>query len=333
MIRTALRLAAGALLAGVLLWFFFRGVDGAAVWAALAEARPVWLIAALVLTLAHFGVRAWRWRLLLTPLRAGLPLRPLLDAVIAGYAVTFMLPGRLGEVFRPLYLARRQQLPVAGTLTTVGLDRLLDAAALTALLVVFLFTAPIDGPGSLPQEHAAALRRAGGWMAAGLVVAGPVLWWLAHRPPGGASALPVTAGRRVRLLALFRSLAEGLAALRGPRLVGGALALSVVIWIVLAAQAWCGLRAFGIELPFVAAFALIAFLAIGIAVPVPGGVGGFHATGRFCLVAMFGVADGPAVAAILTLHLISVLPAILLGAWILVRDGGPGRVLSGATRP
>lgn len=333
MIRTALRLAAGALLAGVLLWLFFRGVDGGAVRAALATARPTWLFGALLLTLAHFFVRAWRWRLLLTPLRAGLPLRPLLDAVVAGYAVTFLLPGRLGEVFRPLYLARRERLPVAGTLTTVGLDRLLDAAALTALLVVFLFLAPAAGPGSLPPEHAATLHRAGAWMAAGLVLAGPVLWWLAHRPhvPG---ATPGAGGsRRVRLVALWRSLAEGLAALRGPRLVGGALTLSAVVWVMLAAQAWCGLRAFGIELPFVAAFALIAFLAIGIAVPAPGGLGGFHATGRFCLVVMFGVPDAPAVAAILTLHLISVLPAILWGAWILARDGGPGRVLAAGARP
>ena len=331
MIRTALRLAAGALLAGVLLWLFFRGVDREAVRTALGTARPSWLLASLLLTLLHFVLRAWRWRLLLTPLRPGLRLRPLLDAVVAGYAVTFLLPGRLGEVFRPLYLARRERLPITGTLTTVGLDRLLDAAALTFLLVLFLLTAPAEGPGSLPPEHAAALHRAGAWMAGVLVLAGPVLWWLAHHPP--ATTPPPAVGRRARIGALVRSFREGLAALRGPRLVGGALSLSAVVWVVLAGQAWCGLRAFGIELPFVSAFALIAFLAIGIAVPVPGGLGGFHATGRFCLVAIFGVPDAPAVAAILALHLISVLPAIVLGSWILVRDGGPGQVLGAGVRP
>jgi uncharacterized membrane protein YbhN (UPF0104 family) len=105
----------------------------------------------------------------------------------------------------------------------------------------------------------------------------------------------------------------------------------VAIWLILSAQTWCGLRAFGIDLPFTSTFVLQNFLALGIAVPTPAGVGGYHAMGGFCLESLFGVASGAAVAAILVLHVVSVLPAMLLGGWVLVREGASlGQLLSGA---
>ncbi len=326
----ALRVAAGLGVAAVLLWLFLRGIDVEQVWRAVGAASPWWLAASLALSLLHHLVRAWRWRMLLAPLRPRVPLRPLVEGILAGYAVSFVAPGRLGEVVRPAYVARREKLPFAGTLVTVGLDRILDMGTLALLLAAFLLLAPASGPGALALEHAVAVRRAG-LVAGGLVLALlPVLWLMARfrdripEPAGGA-------GWAARGWGVVRGLLEGLAVLHGPRPLLGAVAGSLAIWLVLSAQAWCGLMAFRIDLPFIASFVLQNFLALGIALPTPAGVGGYHAMGRFCLEGVLGVAPGAAVAAVLVLHVISVLPPMLLGGWVLAREGASlGQLRGGA---
>jgi uncharacterized protein (TIRG00374 family) len=317
-----LKLGIGLAVAAALLWFFFRGLDLPAVWEAFREASPAWMAGSLVFTVLHYVLRAGRWRLLLSPIRKGVPFRSLLETVLAGYAVTFIIPGRLGEVVRPALLARRERLPLASTLTTVGLDRFLDGGALVVLLIVFLQVAPSSGPGSLPADYAGSLRDITLWLGIAFLVVLPVGLWLLARfrariPHAGSGP----ANWRRRLAGLLRSFLDGLAVLQGPRPLSGAILGSLVIWLVLAAQAWFGIKAFGIDLPYTAAFALISFLAVGIAIPTPAGAGGFHVAGQACLVQVFGVNETQAGAATLALHLISVVPAILMGGWVLVREG------------
>ena len=66
------RLLGGAVLAVVLLAFFFRGMDWSALGTALREARLLPLLGLVVVTLGVYSARAWRWGDLLLPLRHGL---------------------------------------------------------------------------------------------------------------------------------------------------------------------------------------------------------------------------------------------------------------------
>ena len=60
-------------------------------------------------------------------------------------------------------------------------------------------------------------------------------------------------------------------------------AQSLVLWLLIALGFHLNNVAFGIDLPFHATFLLIAFLVVGVAIPTPGMVGGFHA---FYLIAL-----------------------------------------------
>ncbi|MFQ5766995.1 MAG: lysylphosphatidylglycerol synthase transmembrane domain-containing protein [Acidobacteriota bacterium] len=316
--KRILKVSIGLGVAALLLWLFFGGTDPETVWEALSEAKVGWLLGVLVFTLLHYVVRAWRWRLLLAPLRRRVPMRSLVEAILGGYAVSFLVPGRLGEVYRPVRLARQEGLSLAGALSTVALDRLLDALALALLVLFFLLTAPVGGLSSLPEVHARSLRHAGLLTGVGLAVVMPGIWLLVRfrRKLLGTPGAERTGWRKH-----LDPFLDGLSGLQRPRRAIRAVLSSILIWMVLSSQAWCGLKAFSIDLPFSAAFILIAFLALGIAVPLPAGVGGFHYLGRFCLVELFGVAAGPAVTAILILHFLAVLPAMILGGWILGREG------------
>jgi uncharacterized membrane protein YbhN (UPF0104 family) len=58
---------------------------------------------------------------------------------------------------------------------------------------------------------------------------------------------------------------------------------------------------------------MIQLLAVGVAVPTPGGVGGFHAAFRYAATSLFNAPDEGAVAAAIIVHLFTQIPVLLLG--------------------
>ncbi|HEX7140565.1 MAG TPA: lysylphosphatidylglycerol synthase domain-containing protein, partial [Vicinamibacterales bacterium] len=115
--------------------------------------------------------------------------------------------------------------------------------------------------------------------------------------------------------------ARGLGAIRRPGRLIVALAWSVPLWLSIAAGIWAVAVAFQIDLSFTGTFLIVALLVIGVAVPTPGAVGGFHAAFRYGVVAFFGASDDAAVGAAIVLHLFSIGPALLLGLFFAAQEG------------
>ena len=98
-------------------------------------------------------------------------------------------------------------------------------------------------------------------------------------------------------------------------------AQSFAIWLLIALGFHLNHLAFSIDLPYHATFLLIVFLVVGVAIPTPGTVGGFHAFYLLCLSQVFGVAREPAAAAGIAAHALSNLPILVLGLALLGREG------------
>ena len=82
-------------------------------------------------------------------------------------------------------------------------------------------------------------------------------------------------------------------------------------------------------IPFTGSFLIVALLVVGVAVPTPGAVGGFHEAFRIGTAVFYGVDNDRAVGAAIVLHAISFLPVTLLGACSCCRTGSAWRA-SGA---
>lgn len=65
----------GIALSAVFLYFALRDVDIGAVLAEIGRADPILFLASVTAATAIFVVRAWRWRLLLEPVRTGTTFR------------------------------------------------------------------------------------------------------------------------------------------------------------------------------------------------------------------------------------------------------------------
>ena len=70
---------------------------------------------------------------------------------------------------------------------------------------------------------------------------------------------------------------------------------------------------YGVDIDLPAVFVLQPMLAFGVALPTPGGAGGYHAAMKAGLVYLLGVPAAQAVTAAILAHLVVVVPILLLG--------------------
>jgi uncharacterized protein (TIRG00374 family) len=320
----AWRLAAGGFLAAGLLSLFFRGVD----WPKLAEAwrtaDRVCFLGCVLGAILAYTFRAWRWGYLLAPL-ARVPFGRLFSATVVGFFTGLVIP-RAGEIVRPYLVARHHDLKLFAAFASIILERLIDLITVLLLLSLYLYVLPAPA-AQTTGTLMSLLRRGGAIVGAGsLVLLGVLVLFNVHADRAMRlldRVLSVLPGRLAELLGRWaRSFAEGLAVLQAPAShLLAVFAQSFLVWFSIGASIYFNNRAFGLDLPFRSSFLIIAFLTVGVAIPTPGMVGGFHWFYRQALTQVFGVADDTAVAAGVACHLLSNLPVLVLGFVFLGREG------------
>jgi uncharacterized protein (TIRG00374 family) len=308
-----------------LLAFFLRNADMGAVWSEVRRARPLLLLAALVVTAVTYALRAFRWQYLLAPL-GRVRFSNAFRTTVIGFAATFLLPARAGEVIRPYLLARREGLPATAAFATVILERLLDLVAVLVLFALFVLT--LD-PATLASANPAHLARVkfGGLIAgaAGVAALGVAFVAAGHPERLGRWAfrieriLPEKLARAVA--GFVEAFTQGLAVMRQPRRLFVSLALSIPLWASIAAGVWLTSLAFHITFPYMGSFLVTTILVVGVAMPTPGAVGGFHAAYQIAVQSFFGAPDDRAIGAAIVLHALSFLPVTLLGLVFMAREG------------
>jgi len=319
-IRTAIVLA----LAACLLALFLHNVDLRRVAADIVRARPGWLALSLASTVLTLFIRAFRWRYLLAPLGSA-SFGNAFRATAVGFAATAILPARAGEVIRPYFLSRHEPMSATGAFATIILERVLDSVTVVLLLASFVAVFGRDVAAAHPVAFQAvtwAGITAGCAAAAALVF----LFMLAGNP----ERLGATMSRLERVLPsalagliarVAEKFARGLGAIRQPPRLIGAMLLSFPLWLCIGFGIWAAARAFDFAVPFTGSFLLLSLLVIGVAVPTPGAVGGFHEAFRIGTTLFYNAPDSAAVGAAIVLHIFSIAPSLLLGLFFAAQEG------------
>jgi uncharacterized protein (TIRG00374 family) len=296
---------------------FLRSINLREAWRAMLGANLGWISVAALVTLQTYVLRTWRWQVLLQPIGQA-RFQTAFRTTVIGFAATFLLPARVGEVLRPYLLARREHLDPAAAFATIIVERLLDLCSVLLLFALALFTAGVQ----VGRETETA-----GVVAAGFSVIGlGVLFILAGHP----ERLGRWAGRLARHLPprvattvqhLVQKFAEGLQVMRSPGHLAVAMLWSIPLWLSLALGILFTLWAFDLTISFVGSFLVVGYLAVGVAAPTPGATGGFHYMCLTALTQFFGVSPDVAGAAAIVLHLVSFIPVTLLGLMFMWQDG------------
>jgi uncharacterized membrane protein YbhN (UPF0104 family) len=239
---------------------------------------PVGVIVLYLATLVPYHLlRAGRWRLLLQPL-GGQQLPGLGEVTrigLAGYMWIALMPFRLGEFARPVFLAQRSNIKVSTSLGTVAIERAVDGVLVCALFFAGMAGASPRGETEALFFASYAVMAAFAGALAGMLAAARwpdpiarlarfVLQWA----PGLADWAETT----------VRGVAEGFRALPDLRAISAFVGASLGYWLANAAGMWVLAHGCGLAL---SPFEAIATLAImNLALLVPGGpaqLGVFHA--------------------------------------------------------
>ncbi len=301
------------LLVGLFLW----NVDLGRVARDLESAHPGWLAVAVALALLSYWLRAVRWGIILRPV-SRVRHSSLVLTTAVGYAAMTLLPARMGDLIRPVLLARRERLPVSASLASIVTERLFDLWTVVMFFMVFLLWPPPMELGEEAQRSLHLLSVSGYAVGAGLILGTLVVlglfryqerfvaWMTAPLGKVRASWQEATA----RFLGHFL---DGLRILHRPRDLLVTVAWSVAVWYTIYWQVRATMLAFGIDQPLRVAFLLVTLSIIGLAVPTPGGVGGFHKAVQVGLVAFLGVEHNLATGVAIAYHAVCFLPITLVG--------------------
>ncbi len=297
---TIVGLVVGLPLSGLFLWLAVMSTDLGSVWRTLKAASVGDLAATVVAMMAVYVVQALRWRVI-----AGGRASPrrYVGLVVAGVAANNVLPGRIGDGLRGVWLARAERITSGRALATVVFDRIADVIALVVLLAISL-------PFTVRPTWL--LRIAIGGVVLAVLLAGTLI------AASVVARLHARADRaRSRARRVARDLLDGLSEPPRPRRIAGALAASFVAWGIWSVGAWLVARSLGIDLSALDSLLVAGVINLGVAIPSsPGFVGTYQWLGVSTL-SLLDIDREQALSFSILLHAAWYVPTTLAGGVIL----------------
>jgi uncharacterized protein (TIRG00374 family) len=298
------------ILVGAIAW----SVDLRESFRAMAAADFRWVISALVVLGVSMGLRAWRWRFIMEPVKLISTLR-LFSAMMIGFMGNMLLPARIGEFIRAYVVGRSQRVSTSASLATIVVERMLDGFTLLAFLVftIILITFPAE------SESLTRHIRTAGWLAFCLytVVLVFCIFLRIYGEPTRRLLLKVLfflpERWREGLGRLLDAFVHGLEVVKGGWHLVPIMGLSLAAWSLQSVSNWMILMAFHLDLTLGAAFFLVAIQAFGVMIPSsPGFIGTYHAATILGLAA-FGISREVALSVSIVMHLLFFIPVSLAG--------------------
>jgi len=314
-------------LTAIFVYFFARSVK----WGEVAGyVRGVNLPLFLLLfpfALVHFYTRAVRWRYLLVHEKKDVRFFPMVAANIVGFTVTFVFPGRIGEVVKPLYLARKEGIRKGFAVGTVVVERLFDLFTMCFFLGLFLLARPLfPGLFDIAPE---AYSRLTFWgilsaaLALALLALIVVLCVFRERALGviGFLIKPLPERARRRVLELTREFIDGLKFFRSPGTFVMYTLMSFGVWLVIILYYWLLMFAFHVRVPYFLLVPYVFMTMIGASIPTPGMAGGYDYFSKLGMITLLHIGPELAVGMTLVMHAIQVLVTCAAGYVILWKEG------------
>ena len=333
----------------VLVFFLFKfrnsitleGFHWSEVAASIRHANVPLLLLAMVVIYVCYAVRSLRWVRFSRSLGAS-RFSTTYSATLMGFSCVFLL-GRAGEPVRPVLIARKESLPMAGMFGIYFLERIFDIAASVILAGIALLLYQKRGAASVASEQGAHMitvaRSTGAALFIGLVVVVIFLIyfrfhgaeWLSHRLQHPSWR----AGWRKKLAELLEGFSNGLQAVRTWSDLGVLVAYSTVHWILVIMVYVLVEKGFGGDLAsisFGGTILVVAFTLVGSAVQLPGVGGGAQVATFLVLTVAFGVPNALAATMAVTVWLVSFASCCIVGLPLLFREGLSVSELRGITR-
>jgi len=300
------------LLAALLLYFAFRGIDWSELGARLAEADLTTMAVAWLLMSVAMALRSVRWGILVG-VRAKPGFATMFWATTAGYVGNSYLPARAGDVMRSVLLGRYMGVPKTFVMGTTVTERVLDTIVIVVLAGAVVSLLP-SAPGWLSSSSIVLSIVA--FVALVALLAAPKLAGLVERL---AARLPVAPTWRETLVTMWHEFFTGSLAMQNRLDAISFAILTFVIWTIDTTCVYTVATALGLDLvtPQIALLLVVALALSSVAPSTPGYVGVYQFV-AVSVLAPFAVAKTEALALVLLFQAViyaAVTPWGLIGLW------------------
>lgn len=318
MTRNRILIGIGLLISAIFLFLAFRNLRPEAFLASIATLDVGILLVSVALFFVSTVLISWRWQFFLRPF-ALISLADLTRLVSIGYMGNNVYPFRAGEALRIYLLKRNHAIPISKATVTVIVERVFDGIVMLSFILLSLWF--------LHDVQAPEIRAVVSVSTPIFFVASALFFgfafahqWARRMADKVLARLPAAISQR--LGKLINELLDGLATLRSPLDLAGAIAGTYASWGVGAVVYWLVMQGFGISASF-----WVAVLAVGVVnlaglVPAsPGQIGVYEFFVSLVMVASTGISQDKALAYAIVVHLVIWLPVTLLGFVWLARQG------------
>jgi len=315
------------LITAVFLFFFFRSVDWKEVYRYLGQVKTSIFVLGVLLTPTHLITRSLRWRYLLDQEKKDIKFVNMFKANAVGFAFNYFLPGRVGEVIKPLYLARKEKIRAGFALGTVLVERIFDMLTMCVLLVVFLLARPLFSSklyaDAKDYSDLYLWGIIGAAFASTLLIFSLCLYFFRAKTLRFVSFLLKPFPQKIsqKVLKVFDEFIEGLKFFRSLKNLLMYILFSFVVWLGIIFYYWVFLSAFGVSRGFFLLIPYVFLTGVGASIPSPGMVGGFHYFSKLGMTTLLGVDPNLAVGVTILVHASQLVVTCCLGYAILWKEG------------
>lgn len=342
-IKVVFSLSLGIVLSCAALYFSFKNVPFDELRSYIGSIDGFWAGISVLMVVLCFVLRTMRWQIIVGSARK-IGFLQAFHPLMIGFMINCILPGRVGEVARPIILKKNERIPFSTGLATVAAERIFDIIFLLIFFALVLITIEIDpdldmtfGTFHLNRETLISVGAGMGKLSI-ILIAGIVMLTieksrrLVKKLIGIIPAMFFWTGPAARekirlkicmpLSGLIDHLSDGFELLKHPEKIGICLGLSSLIWGLSAFSYYTmALGCSGISLSFLEISAVMIIICFFIALPsVPGFWGLWEAGGIFALT-LFGVSTSHAAGYTLANHAVQMFPVILIGLGSAVTTG------------
>ena len=302
--RLAYRIVRVAIVVAVLaiLVSFGRTIEWRQTWEAIRTVSIPLLVAAAVVNLLSIVLKGLRWWVFLRPIGVT-SIWLALRATFAGAAINNVLIANTGDAARVVLVTRVAQVPSAGVLATLALERLFELVGYVLLLAgsVSLLSLPAEIADMRPYAFGAFVLLMG------------LLVYLIRHPE--RAEVPVLEGEGLlnRARRYGQRFARTLTSISTPRRFAVSMAVSIMVWVLQVATYLLTARAAHFPISIVGTIATILAVNIGFALrATPGNVGVFQMIYAMMAVGL-GLDKDQAIGVALLIQAQQILPVTILG--------------------
>ena len=283
-------------------------------WLVIRTADPVLFSLVVLLNLFQYVIRAWRWSILVEPVKKT-ALSNRLYALMIGFAANCILPARLGEIIRANTLAQREHISTSSTLGTIVVERIFDGLTLLLFLMIGLMGTSFSDEW---RSVGASLRATGWFLLAAYVLLISFIVGFKVKAKLFLNLLDrllflVPGTLRSKIVSIVWNFSLGLAMTKSPYQWVLVVFYSLLLWSASLCQIKLVELSIHLEMPLIAPFLVMAMASFGVMIPsAPGFIGTFHLSVQYAYL-FYGVGKEEGLSAAILWHACFFFPTLILG--------------------